>query len=163
GADVEGIDPDAAMVARAQAEHPQVRFRQADARDLQVPAPVDAVFSNAVLHWIPEADQQRVLDTVHRVLRPGGRFVAQMGGAGNMAQLLAAMTRARASVGLPPVASPWYFPTPQQQTNRLEQAGFAAIQTWHFPRPSTLADGAAASDWVGMFGPGLTADVPPNL
>jgi trans-aconitate methyltransferase len=154
-----GIDADPAMVDRARSEHPGLDIRLADARTFTVDEPVDAVFSNATLHWVPEADQDAVLDAVHRALRAGGRFVAEMGGAGNVAAMLDAAGRARAAVGLPPLPNPWCFPTPAEQATRLERAGFRVRLLEHFDRPTELADGDTAADWLRMFGRAFLADV----
>ena len=81
----------------------------------------DAVFSNAVLHWIREADD--VLAGVVRALRPGGRFVAEFGGHTNVAAIAVAI---RAVFGRHAVAveAPWYYPTPDEYRERLEAHGF---------------------------------------
>ena len=155
GAVVEGLDADAAMVARARAEHPGLAVRQADARTFTVADPVDAVFSNATLHWVPEADQDSVAARVRAALRPGGRFVAEMGGAGNVARVLEAAQAARESAGLPLVADPWCFPTVAEHAARLERSGFRVRLVEHFDRPSRLVDGDTAADWLLMFGGAL--------
>ena len=161
GAEVEGLDADAAMLDRARAEYPALTFRAADARTFTVAEPVDAVFSNATLHWIPAADQAAVSAAVHRALRPGGRFVAEMGGAGNVSTIVAAVEESLATHGLAPLAAPpWCFPTPGEQATRLEAAGFRVRSVEHFDRPSPLAPGDTAADWLRMFGPHLLAAVP---
>jgi trans-aconitate methyltransferase len=160
GALVEGVDADLAMVERAHREHPDIRVRLGDARTFAVEQPVDAVFSNATLHWVPCKDQEQVAARVRAALRPGGRFVAEMGGAGNVAVLLDAVHRARAGVGLPRAADPWCFPTVSEQADRLERAGFDVRLVEHFARPSRLADGDSAADWLLMFGRDLLSDVP---
>ena len=161
GADVEGLDADTAMLDRARAEHPTLTFQDADARTFRVGTPVDAVFSNATLHWVPKQDQQAVAEAVHRALRPGGRYVAEMGGAGNVATILAAVAEARATHGLPPLTEPpWCFPTPGEQAGRLEAAGFRVRSVEHFDRPSPLSPGDTAADWLKMFGPHILRAVP---
>ena len=158
---VEGLDLDDEMLRRARSEHPEIAFRRADARTFTVSGRVDAVFSNAALHWIREPDQQSVLGRVHAALVPGGRFVAEMGGAGNVAALVQALTLARAECGLPPLrGQPWCFPTPAEQAARLEQAGFRVRSVEHFDRPTALRTGDTAASWLAMFGSHLTADVP---
>jgi trans-aconitate methyltransferase len=125
--------------------------------------PVDAVFSNAALHWMTEPT--RVLASVRRALRPGGRFVAEMGGARNVRTIIDAVRTALAESGLAAdMAPPWYFPTPGQYATLLEQAGFRVALMEYFPRPTPLAhcpNGAA--DWVDMFGGRLIASVPDDL
>ena len=160
---VEGLDSDPAMIARAEREHPDLRFRLADATNFTVPAPVDAVFSNATLHWIRERDQAGVLEAVHTALRPGGRFVAEMGGARNVAIVLDAVQEARARHGLGPTAAPWYFPSPAVQAGRLEHAGFRVREIEHFDRPTPLRESSDVLEWLDMFGAALLADVPVPL
>jgi trans-aconitate methyltransferase len=120
---------------------------------------VDAVFSNAALHWMPRPGE--VVGRVRAALRPGGRFGAEMGGAGNIQAILDAVGAALAEAGLPEPASPWYFPTPARQAALLEGAGFRVARMEYFPRPTPLADCPdGLADWLEMFGRPLTAEVP---
>lgn len=82
GAVVMGIDNAPAMISKAKQNYPHLQFDVADARNFQVEQPLDAVFSNAALHWIKEPDA--VIRSVHQALKPGGRFVAEFGGKGNV-------------------------------------------------------------------------------
>ena len=92
GAAAIGIDAAADMIARARELYPRVGFEVARGEDFALDAPVDAVFSNAALHWMwpPEA----VAACVSRALKPGGRFVAEMGARGNVATIVEAIYRA---------------------------------------------------------------------
>jgi trans-aconitate 2-methyltransferase len=98
---------------------------------------VDAVFSNAVFHWV--RDQQGLYDRLRRVLRPDGRLVAQCGGQGNTPELVDATLAVGAS---PPYAEfledwcPWRFPGPRETAVRLERAGFTTIRTRLLKRPA---------------------------
>ena len=162
GARVIGLDSDPAMVAAAArrlgAEHTML----ADGHDFRLPEPVDAVFSNAALYWMARPGE--VVGCVRGALRPGGRFVAEMGGAGNIAEILAAVGAALAEAGLPEPASPWYFPTPAQQAALLEGAGFRVARMEYFPRPTPLADCPdGLADGLEMFGGARTAEVPAAL
>lgn len=112
GVDVLGVDISPEMVARAAARFPGIPVTVADLRALPFREEFDAVLSNAVLHWVPEADQAAA--SLRAVLRPGGRLVAELGGAGNIATLTTAIHELRAEWGLPQAASPWYFPTVAQ-------------------------------------------------
>jgi len=163
GADVEGIDADPAMLERAAAAYPDLRLSRQTAQSFAVAEPVDAVFSNAVLHWVPSGDQAQVLQAVHRSLRPGGRFVAEMGGAGNTATVLAALDATLAGRGLGRLpAEPWCFPTPAEQATRLEAAGFRVRLLQHVDRPTALAPGDTIADWLTMFGTRLLSDLDPR-
>ena len=94
GARVIGLDSDPAMVDAAARRLGAENTMLADGHDFRLPAPVDAVFSNAALHWMPRPGE--VVGRVRAAVRPGGRFVAEMGGAGNIAEILAAVGAALA-------------------------------------------------------------------
>lgn len=109
GARVTGADASPAQIAAARARGLDARVIAGES--LPFEAEFDAVFSNAALHWMVKADA--VVAGVFRALKPGGRFVAEMGGAGNIATLLEAILAsldARGVDGRPAV--PWFFPTP---------------------------------------------------
>jgi trans-aconitate methyltransferase len=159
GARVWALDADPAMVAAARRRLGGDRVLVADAHDFTLPEPVDAVFSNAALHWMPRPAE--VIAAVHAALRPGGRFVAELGGAGNIAAILEALAGAMAEAGLPEPACPWYFPTPGQYATLLEAGGFRVARMEHFARPTPLEGGdGALADWLAMFGGSLLAEVP---
>jgi trans-aconitate methyltransferase len=80
------------MIAYATAEHcdppvANLRFEQADAAELKFESEFSVVFSNAALHWVQ--DQRAAVQGIARALRPGGRFIAQFGGYGNVADVIA--------------------------------------------------------------------------
>ncbi len=156
GATVVGLDADATMVARARERHPGTDVRLADAHGFTLEHPVDAVLSNAALHWMPRPDA--VLASVASALKPGGRLVAEMGGAGNVAAVIAALRAARVESGLPPASSPWYFPSPAEQATRLEAAGFVVRSLAFFDRPTPLDEGGV-DRWLRMFADPMLADV----
>lgn len=164
GAEVVGVDSDAAMLDLARAEHPEVRFELVDAQDAAAvrraaQAPVDAVLSNAALHWMPRQDD--VIGGIAQVLRPGGRLVVEMGGHGNVARTTEAIRAGRAAVGLDPqVPSSWTFPSPGEQAARLERHGFTVRSIALIDRPTRLAEGVTTADWAAMFGARLVRDVP---
>jgi trans-aconitate methyltransferase len=97
----------------------------------------DAVFSNAVLHWIKNADA--MIASVYRSLRPGGRFVAECGGYGCIGKIRTALVQALERRGLDgETRVPWYFPTPGDYATRLECAGFRVDSIALIPRPTPL-------------------------
>src|SRR4051794_30588267 len=153
GADVIGIDAAASMIERARTLYPQLRFEVAPGEGFTLDAPVDAVFSNAALHWMTQP--AAVAACVARALVPGGRFVAEMGGHGNVAAVLAALRQALAEEGVLPAAQPqpWYFPSIPEYAALLEQAGFEVTLMHLFDRPTPLDDCPdGPADWVRMFG-----------
>jgi trans-aconitate 2-methyltransferase len=101
-----------------------------DLLELEVPEPVDVIFSNATFHWI--ADHQRLFERLHAALRPGGRLVAQCGGEGNIAAIRAAIEEVSRDSW-----SPWNFAGPQETAARLRAAGFAEARAWLYDRPVT--------------------------
>jgi trans-aconitate methyltransferase len=116
--------------------------------DLQYKEEFDAVFSNAVLHWIKRADV--VLAGVHRSLKPGGRFVAECGGHGCVHKIRAALVQALDRRGFDGEARvPWYFPTPGDYATRLERAGFRVDSIALIPRPTPLPGDVAG--WLETF------------
>jgi trans-aconitate methyltransferase len=161
GAEVVGIDSSEAMITRARELYPQIRFEQASGEDFTVEAPMDAIFSNAALHWMspPEA----VAACVMQALKPGGRFVAEMGGKGNIASLIGAMYQALDEEGIPRdrVRNPWYFPSIGEYGSLLERLGFEVVLMHLFDRPTPLDESPnGAANWVRMFGGDFLAPVP---
>jgi trans-aconitate methyltransferase len=152
GAHVVGVDSSAEMLGRARERFPELDVRQADAQQLPVDEPYDAVFSNAALHWMTRPDE--VLAGVRAALRDGGRFVAEMGAARNVAALVAALRDAAQQIGLEAdLPLPWYFPTPAEHATRLERAGFTVRLLQYVDRPTPLTDVRdGAADWWRMFG-----------
>jgi SAM-dependent methyltransferase len=133
GCDVVGVDASVEMVKAASLAG--VNAHLADGAALAFTGEFDAVFSNATLHWIkpPEA----VVAGVWQALRPGGRFVGEFGGAGNVATIIAAIEAALARRSVT-ADCPWYFPTPVEYAALLESAGFIVAEIELFPRPTAL-------------------------
>lgn len=151
GATVWGIDADSNMIQQARQNHPQLQFEVADARNFQVEETVDAVFSNAVLHWIREPD--KVISCIDRALKPGGRFVAELGGRGNIQAIAEALLAAIAQLGADPstIQLPWYFPSVGEYATRLEQQGFEVRYATLFDRPTALEGASGLATWLQMF------------
>jgi trans-aconitate methyltransferase len=146
GANVVAVDAAPDMVAAAKAKGLDARV--VPGQSLAFEREFDAVFSNAALHWMrpPEA----VLAGVARALKPGGRFVAEMGGHNNTAAILTAF---RAVLGRRGIESldlmPWYFPSAAAYRAKLEAAGFRVDDIAIVPRPTPLDAGFAA--WLDTF------------
>ena len=157
GVEVIGIDTSPDMVERGRQRFPDVDLRVADLRDLGLHHEFDAVFSNAVLHWIPEAG--RAAAAIHAALRPGGRLVAELGGAGNIAAIDGAVRSLRAEQGLDAPEDPWYFPGIADYAAVLERAGLETTGAWLFDRPTRLEGDDGLAAWVRMFGSHLLAGI----
>ena len=128
-----------------------------DGERLAFAAEFDAVFSNAALHWMKDPDA--VIAGVRRALRPGGRFVGEMGGRGCVARIVAALRRGLAAQGVDPAPiQPWYFPGDDEYRARLERAGFRVRSIALFPRPTPLPGDVGA--WLETFGEAFLAAAP---
>jgi len=146
GAELVAVDAAPDMVAAARARG--IDARVVPGQSLAFDREFDAVFSNAALHWMhpPEA----VLAGVRRALKPGGRFVAEMGGHNNTAAIMVALAAVLARRRLDANRlSPWYFPSAAAYRQKLEGAGFAVTDIGIFPRPTVLASGIEA--WLDNF------------
>ncbi|SDM33079.1 Methyltransferase domain-containing protein [Nonomuraea maritima] len=163
GAEVLGIDGSPAMIEKALAQYPGINFIVGDGHDFTVVDPYDAVFSNAALHWMIR-DPGAVITSVRDALKPGGRFVAEMGGAGNCAELTTAMLTAWREYGLREPELPWFFPTPAEYARRLEQEGFMVRLLEYFDRPTPLEEcPGGAADWVRMFAGSVLEGLAPDI
>lgn len=146
GADVTGVDSSENFVATGVAKGLDVRLM--DGQHLSFVSEFDAVFSNAALHWMTDADA--VVKGVARALKPGGRFVAEFGGHGNVAAIATAMRAvARARGGDIALAHPWYFPAPDVYRALLESNGFSVKRIALIPRPVVLKTGIEG--WLMLF------------
>jgi trans-aconitate methyltransferase len=161
GADVVGIDASPDMIAQAKVKYPELDFIVANATDFHFDEPFDAVFTNAVLHWIHDADG--VIKSVYNVLKPGGRFVGEFGGKDNNKLMLAAASAVLNKYGYShgDIIIPWYFPSTAEYASRLEACGFRVTFTSHFDRPTLLQDGRdGITKWFSMFGSSIFEKVP---
>lgn len=152
GATAVGVDAAESMIAEARAQYPDCEFVRADARTYAPDRTFDAVFSNAALHWIPETDQDTLLETIADALAPTGRFVAECGGVGNVVAITNAVEAALADRGYE-ITHPWYFPSVGEYASRLETYGFEVQRAKLFDRPTTLEHGEQGlREWLGTFG-----------
>lgn len=109
----------------------RLSFVEADlAGPLPDVGPFGVIFSTAVFHWI--RDHDALFRSLASMLRPGGRLVAQWGGTGNIASVLAAMR----TVGLP--TDRWTLATEEQTVERLGRAGFRDVEVWSHPDPAVF-------------------------
>jgi trans-aconitate 2-methyltransferase len=115
-----------------------------DLTELSLPEPIDAIFSNATFHWIP--DHGKLFRRLFDALRPGGRLVAQCGGAGNINafRVLADEVAVNGEFGqyFEGWKGPWNYADADTTAARLKKVGFAEVETWLEPRPTLLEDPA---------------------
>jgi SAM-dependent methyltransferase len=157
GAEVVGVDASPDMLAAAKARGLDARVMDGQALDFV--GEFDAVFSNAALHWM--LDPAAVARGVFRALRPGGRFVGEQGGAGNIAMLRGALREVLVERGYPvPPEDPQWYASPEEFGRIYSGAGFDEVEAWLIDRPTPLPAGAAA--WYKTFRAGFldSAQVP---
>jgi len=159
------VDQSANMLAEARQHLEQiapghVSYLQADLQTLEINDPVDAIFSTAALHWVP--DHQRMFDHFFAALKPGGWLIAQCGGGPNIASLV---ERARTLMASEELAGyfgdwngPWEFAGAEETAERLTSSGFEKIETSLEDAPVTLADAQEYRDYLEtvVFGSHLT-------
>lgn len=155
GCSVVGVDSSPDFVASARKRGLDARL--ADGHALPFQAEFDAVFSNAALHWMTRPDL--VIAGVVRALKPGGRFVGEFGGAGNVQRIVTALEDALGRRGLDgKAANPWYFPTAEEYGTRLASHGFTVTSIALIPRPTPLPTDMAG--WLGTFAQSFLNRVP---
>src|SRR3954468_17881204 len=136
---VVGVDVSASMIGAARKRlGADADLRVADLVGLDLGGEtVDVVFSTATFHWI--ADHDALFGSLRRALRPGGRLVAQCGGAGNIALVHAAARQAGEDPPFRPHFEgwhgPWNFGTPEETERSLKDAGFTDVRCWLAERP----------------------------
>lgn len=148
GCDVTGVDSSEDMIRLARSDG--IDAEVMDGHRLKYHEEFDAVFTNAALHWM-KADPRAVVKGVKIALRPGGRFVGEAGGYGNVAAIttaLVAVLNARNIVGKDCV--PWFFPSAEEYREILEEEGFYVEVIELFPRPTELPSGMM--NWIETFG-----------
>jgi SAM-dependent methyltransferase len=147
GANVLGVDLSDELLAVARMKG--LTVRKMDGHALDFVSQFDAVFSNAALHWMRKP--KLVIAGVYRALRSRGRFVAELGGHGNVAAIATAMRAvSHARSGDPSLLAPWFFPTVDEYSRHLTEAGFCVKEIALVPRPTPLKTGM--DGWLRTFG-----------
>ena len=173
GAVVTGIDNSPSMLeaarkrSRNSATPFEVELHSADA--LPFDEQFDAVFSNAALHWLPAAKHPAMLAGIHRALRttPTARFVAEMGGHGNIAAIRTALQAVLEPYGIDAdTQAASFYPAPAIYRRMLESAGFTVQSIELIPRPTPLTTGPDADNpmatWLKTFRNGILDQLPPS-
>ena len=158
GATVIGLDSAASMVAAASKDYPEIEFVLGDAANFAFAEPFDAVFSNATLHWVPQAD--KAATCIAQALKPNGRFVAEFGGLHNMHYVTTAVHAAISDQTGLDVRHRWYFPSIADYSAVLARAGLELRSAWLFERLTPLEGEDGMRNWIKMFGGGLFNGVP---
>jgi trans-aconitate methyltransferase len=147
-----GVDNSAEMISKAKSKFPEIEFYEMDARQLAFDMRFDAIFSNAVLHWIPE--KEIIIEKVYSLLKDNGRLVVEFGGKGNNQQLIKALIEVFIERGYVENAKInfWYFPSIAEYTTELEKQNFRVVHAEHFDRQTPLKGENGIMDWFAMFG-----------
>jgi trans-aconitate methyltransferase len=157
GCDVFAIDASPAQIAACRARG--IACAVGDGEQLAFDGEFDAVFSNAALHWMRDADA--VLRGVLRALRPGGRFVGEFGGHACVAAIRTALHAEMAGRGHDPIAlEPWFFPTAEHYRARLAEHGFEVVHAELTPRPTALPTGMRG--WLETFSEAFVGALEPS-
>ena len=155
GCKVIGVDASEMQVAAARKLGVEARVMAGEA--LQFRDEFDAVFSNAALHWMLRPEE--VIAGVWQALRRGGRFVAEMGGHGNVEMIQAALVEALHRRGIDGASFvPWFFPTIEDYSARLRKAGFVVSYISLFPRPTPLP--GDVTSWLESFAEDFLSALP---
>jgi trans-aconitate 2-methyltransferase len=133
---VVAVDGSPSMVEKVgEVLRPQDEALVSDLTALELDCPVDAIFSSAVFHWI--ADHELLFRRLRATLKAGGRFAAQCGGAGNIADFrertAEVASRERYAPFLGDFREPWNYADPAETETRLERAGFGGVRCWLQP------------------------------
>jgi trans-aconitate methyltransferase len=161
GAILRGVDASPTMVAAASKRNLHIDHH--DATALPYENQFDAVFSNAALHWIPAANQPLILANIHRALRTESkaRFVAEMGGQGNIAAIRTALQTTLAPFGIDAeAAAASFYPSPAVYRRLIEAAGFTVQSIELIPRPTPLPNGMES--WLNIFRNGVLDQLNPT-
>ena len=153
GADVIGIDNSPDMISKARAEFPALTFEVLPATDFHFTEPFDAVFSNAVIHWV--AEKEKLIQCVAKHLKVNGRMVVEFGGKDNVKSIVHALRQVLLQYGFAENArrQVWYFPSLGEYTSLLEQYDLVVNYAVYYNRETELKDtDNGITEWIRMFG-----------
>lgn len=145
-----GLDASPEMIETARGLHPDMDFRPADATEFTLEEKADAIFSNAVFHWIDSEKQEQLAKNLSAQLKPGGQLVCEFGGKGCAASVHAALRAGFEKRGLP-YLQPFYFPTIGEYAPLLEKYGLRVEYAVLFDRPTEQKTEDGLADWIRMF------------
>lgn len=159
GSQVTGMDYSADMIAAAREKYPHIPFDQGSASEFVYDSPFDAVFSNATLHWV--LPYKEAVTCIYHALKPNGRFVAELGGKGNVANIINALQSQLRKQGYDALADTpvWYFPSLSEYCSLLEKNGFRVVFAAHFDRETLLDTADGVKNWIRMFGKSFLQEI----
>ncbi len=147
---VKGMDASKELLDIARKNYPTLEFIQGDAADFALSEPVDAVFSNAVFHWIDKERQQDMMKCVFNALKKNGQFIFEFGGHGNNQCIHSVLATIFSEYGYR-YKLPFYFPTISEYATLLENTGFRVNYAVLFDRLTELNGENGLKDWINMF------------
>jgi trans-aconitate methyltransferase len=147
GAQVVGLDSSTNMLGQARQNYPGQKFVLADATSFRFPEPFDAVFSNAALHWVKDAEA--AVESIALALRAGGRFVAEFGGKGNIATIMFALGAVFGAEA--DRRCPWFYPGIGEYAPLLERHRLEVREASLFYRPTPVEGEDGMENWLRMF------------
>lgn len=150
GAHVIGLDASPEMVGQARQNYPHLKFVLQDAARMEFDGEFDAVFSNAALHWM--LDMTGVAAAIARALRKNGRFVAELGGKGNIRQIECAIEAVMAQYYGDNIPAPrTVYPSIGEYAAILESRGLEVRSAVLFDRPTPLEGNDGMENWIRQF------------
>lgn len=160
GINVEGVDQSPTMIEQAKEKYPHIPFHIADITNLSFEDNFDAIFSNAVLHWVKTPET--ALQNMYKSLRPSGRLVAEFGGKGNVENLTSTIINQvrEAGYSFDEKHFPWYFPSIADYSIFMEKVGFQVTFAHLYDRPTPLQGEKGLINWIKMFAETFLNDVP---
>lgn len=150
GYHVTGVDASDEMLAAARSAYPDIPFLKGDATTLKLEHPVDAIFSNAVMHWIDAKEQEVALASISSNIRPGGEFVFEFGGHGCAEAVHSTLEQIFEEHGREYLRM-FYFPTIGEYAPMVEKHDMRVEFAMLFDRPTPQQDGRTVADWIRMF------------
>lgn len=160
GAKVIGIDASKEMVEAARDKFPGLEFYNIFAESLNSENEFDAVFSNAVFHWIP--DQEQVVKNIYKSLKIGGRLVVEFGAKGNCHNILSAVRMKISEYGYP-ISETLHFRSIAEFASMLERNNFYVDYAVVFDRETELEGEDGMKNWLTMFASDVLKNVPKHL
>jgi trans-aconitate methyltransferase len=160
GATVIGCDRSESMIAQARQTYPQIEFKLENGEKLSASSEFDAIFSNAALHWMTDA--QAVVQGIYNGLKVGGRLIVEFGGKGNVQTIITAIEETLAARGYVVPEAVWYFPSIAEYATLLESHGLDVRFAQRFDRPTALQGEEGLRNWIKMFASHLLSPVPLN-
>lgn len=149
GAEVTGVDQSESMLEQARRLYPQLNLIHGDIAHFTALQPFDAVFSNATLHWVTEADA--AAHCMADALRKGGRFVVEFGGKGNVFHTVGAFTQALQEITGRTLGREWHNPSIPEYTALLEKHGLEVTFAELWDRPTLLEGEDGYRNWLKGF------------